>query len=73
MHGWKGKSGANIFTDKDFFDTLRGDPVEKFIRVVVIKELEGAQYGLQIEMRDCLAFLYKFEEKKELEKLVEFF
>jgi chalcone isomerase len=48
--------------------------MEKFIRVVVTKELEGAQYGLQIEMRDCLASLYNFEEeKKALEKLVESF
>jgi len=77
LQGWKGKSGAEIMADDDFFDTLCGAPVDKFIRVVVIKELKGAQYGLQLEnaVRDRLAAIDKFEEEEEeaLEKLVEFF
>ena len=52
-------------------------PVEKAIRVVVIKEIKGAQYGLQLEnaVRDRLAADDKYEEEEEaqLEKVVEFF
>lgn len=77
LQGWKGKSGAEILADDEFFETLCGAPVEKFIRVVAIKELKGAQYGLQLEnaVRDRLAAIDKFEEEEEeaLEKLVEFF
>lgn len=75
LQGWKGKSGAEILADDDFFDTLCGAPVEKFIGVVIIKELKGAQYGLNIEMKDRLAAIDEFEEdeKEGLEKLVEFF
>jgi len=52
-------------------------PVEKFIRLVVIKEIKGAQYGVQIEsaVRDRLAAEDKYEEEEEeaLEKVIEFF
>lgn len=47
------------------------------MRIVVIKELKGAQYGVQIEsaLRDRLAADDKYEEEEEeaLEKIVEFF
>lgn len=52
-------------------------PVEKFLRVVVIKEIKGSQYGVQLEsaVRDRLAADDKYEEEEEeaLEKIVEFF
>lgn len=52
-------------------------PVEKFLRVVVIKEIKGSQYGVQLEsaVRDRLAADDKYEEEEEaaLEKVVEFF
>ncbi|XP_021904135.1 probable chalcone--flavonone isomerase 3 isoform X2 [Carica papaya] len=52
-------------------------PVEKFIRVVVIKEIKGSQYGVQLEsfVRDSLAAVDKYEEEEEeaLEKVVDFF
>ncbi|MCI11493.1 chalcone-flavonone isomerase-like, partial [Trifolium medium] len=52
-------------------------PVEKVIRLVVIKEIKGAQYGLQVEtaVRDRLAADDKYEDEEEeaLEKVVEFF
>lgn len=51
--------------------------MEKFFRVVVIKEIKGSQYGVQLEsaIRDRLAAIDKYEEKEEeaLEKLTEFF
>lgn len=51
--------------------------MEKAIRIVVIKEIKGAQYGLQVEtaVRDRLAADDKYEEEEEegLEKVVEFF
>lgn len=52
-------------------------PVEKVIRVVVIKEIKGSQYGVQLEsaVRDRLAADDKYEDEEEaqLEKIVEFF
>lgn len=52
-------------------------PVEKSIRLVIIKEIKGAQYGVQIEtaVRDRLAAEDKYEEEEEeaLEKVIEFF
>jgi hypothetical protein len=47
------------------------------LRVVVIKEIKGSQYGVQLEsvVRDRLADADKYEEEEEeaLEKIVEFF
>ena len=52
-------------------------PSDKFFRIVVIKEIKGSQYGLQVEtaVRDRLAAEDKYEEEEEtaLEKVVEFF
>jgi chalcone isomerase len=51
-------------------------PVEKFLRIVVIKEIKGSQYGVQLEsaVRDRLAADDKYEDEEEaaLEKVVEF-
>lgn len=51
--------------------------MEKLVRIVVIKEIKGAQYGVQIEsaLRDRLAADDKYEEEEEeaLEKIVDFF
>lgn len=51
--------------------------MEKFLRIVVIKEIKGSQYGVQLEssVRDRLAADDKYEDEEEaaLEKVVEFF
>lgn len=77
LQQWKGKPGSTLVEDDDFFDALVSAPVEKFLRVVVIKEIKGSQYGVQLEsaVRDRLAEVDKYEEEEEsaLEKIVEFF
>ncbi|KAI4339137.1 hypothetical protein MLD38_024108 [Melastoma candidum] len=77
LHQWKGKSGTALAGDDDFFEALISAPVEKFLRIVVIKEIKGSQYGVQLEsaVRDRLAAEDKYEEEEEveLEKVVEFF
>lgn len=42
-------------------------PVEKLLRVVVIKEIKGSQYGVQPEsaVRDRLAADDKYEDEEE--------
>ncbi|KAK7282437.1 hypothetical protein RIF29_11204 [Crotalaria pallida] len=76
LQQWKGKSAEELEKSDDFFDALISAPVEKVIRLVVIKEIKGAQYGVQIEsaVRDRLAADDKYEEEEEeaLEKIVEF-
>ncbi|XP_058075349.1 chalcone isomerase-like protein 2 [Magnolia sinica] len=77
LQQWKGKTGSELAEDDLFFEALVAAPVEKFIRVVVIKEIKGSQYGVQLEsaVRDRLAAVDKYEEEEEeaLEKIVEFF
>ncbi|XP_057869559.1 chalcone isomerase-like protein 2 [Cryptomeria japonica] len=77
LQAWKGKTAAEILADDSFFDALLQAPVEKFIRVVVIKEIKGSQYGLQLEnaVRDRLVAIDKYEDEEEeaLAKVVEFF
>lgn len=74
---WKGKKGSDLVEDDLFFDALVSAPVEKYFRVVVIKEIKGSQYGVQLEsaVRDRLAAADKYEEEEEeaLEKVTEFF
>ena len=52
-------------------------PVEKLVRLVVIKEINGSQYRARLEssVRDRLAAKDKYEEEEEkaLEKVVAFF
>ena len=77
LQQWKGKPGAKLAEDDDFFEAIISAPVEKFLRVVVIKEIKGSQYGVQLEsaVRDRLAADDKYEEEEEeaLEKVAEFF
>ncbi|KAL2248981.1 UNVERIFIED_CONTAM: putative chalcone--flavonone isomerase 3 [Sesamum indicum] len=77
LHKWKGKSAAELTQDHHFFQTIISAPVDKLVRVVVIKEIKGSQFGVQIEsaVRDRLAEIDKYEEEEEeaLEQLVEFF
>ncbi|KAF8397115.1 hypothetical protein HHK36_016022 [Tetracentron sinense] len=77
LQQWKGKTGKELAEDDDFFEAVISAPVEKFLRVVVIKEIKGSQYGVQLEsaVRDRLAADDKYEEEEEetLEKVVEFF
>ncbi|XP_009627241.1 chalcone isomerase-like protein 2 [Nicotiana tabacum] len=77
LQQWKGKTGAELTENDDFFEAIVNAPVDKFLRVVVIKEIKGSQYGVQLEsaVRDRLAEVDKYEEEEEeaLEKIVEFF
>nr|ACM62743.1 chalcone isomerase [Garcinia mangostana] len=77
LQKWKGKPGNELAENDEFFDALIAAPVEKFLRVVIIKEIKGSQYGVQLEssVRDRLAEEDKYEEEEEeaLEKIVEFF
>ncbi|KAF6143056.1 hypothetical protein GIB67_041124 [Kingdonia uniflora] len=77
LQQWKGKPATELAEDDSFFDALISAPVEKFLRIVVIKEIKGSQYGVQLEsaVRDRLAADDKYEEEEEeaLEKIVEFF
>ncbi|URD81355.1 Chalcone-flavanone isomerase family protein [Musa troglodytarum] len=74
---WKGKKGSELAEDDAFFDAVVSAPVEKYFRIVVIKEIKGSQYGVQLEsaVRDRLAAVDKYEEEEEeaLEKVTEFF
>ncbi|KAG5224453.1 chalcone--flavonone isomerase [Salix suchowensis] len=77
LQQWKGKPANELAENDDFFEALIAAPVEKFLRIVVIKEIKGSQYGVQLEsvVRDRLAEADKYEEEEEeaLEKIVEFF
>ncbi|XVF41207.1 hypothetical protein PTKIN_Ptkin01aG0261800 [Pterospermum kingtungense] len=77
LQQWKGKPANVLAEDDDFFEALINAPVEKLLRVVVIKEIKGSQYGVQLEsaVRDRLAAVDKYEDEEEeaLEKVVEFF
>ncbi|KAL4620696.1 hypothetical protein ACB092_06G174000 [Castanea dentata] len=77
LQQWKGKPGNVVAEDDDFFEALISAPVEKYLRIVVIKEIKGSQYGVQLEssVRDRLAADDKYEDEEEaaLEKVVEFF
>ncbi|GAA0170263.1 isomerase [Lithospermum erythrorhizon] len=77
LQQFKGKSAAELAGNDDFFDSIVSAPVNKLFRVVVIKEIKGSQYGVQLEsaVRDRLAEIDKYEEEEEeaLEKITEFF
>lgn len=77
LQNWKGKTGDELAGDDHFFDTLITAPVEKFVRIVVIKEIKGSQYGVQLEsaVRERLAEMDKYEEEEEdtLQQVVHFF
>ncbi|XP_050208962.1 chalcone isomerase-like protein 2 isoform X2 [Mercurialis annua] len=77
LQQWKGQSGNQLAQDDAFFDALIAAPVEKLVRVVVIKEIKGSQYGVQLEsaVRDRLAEVDKYEDEEEeaLEGVIQFF
>ncbi|XP_068668661.1 chalcone isomerase-like protein 2 isoform X2 [Aristolochia californica] len=77
LQQWKGKTGSELGDDDSFFEALVAAPMEKFVRVVIIKEIKGSQFGVQLEtaVRDRLAAIDKYEEEEEetLEKIIKFF
>ncbi|RZC63001.1 hypothetical protein C5167_024780 [Papaver somniferum] len=77
LQQWKGKTGAELSQDDEFFAAVVSASVEKYVRVVVIKEIKGSQYMLQLEswVRDELAAADKYEDEEEesLDKVIEFF
>nr|CAD1817470.1 unnamed protein product [Ananas comosus var. bracteatus] len=77
LGNWKGKKGTLLAEDDSFFEALVSAPMEKYFKVVVIKEIKGSQYGVQLEssVRDRLVAVDRYEEEEEeaLEKIAEFF
>ncbi|KAK8950632.1 putative chalcone--flavonone isomerase 3 [Platanthera guangdongensis] len=79
LENWKGKRGTELEEDDLFFDALVSGSItcNKIFRIVVIKEIKGSQFGVQLEsaVRDRLAEADKYEEEEEeeLEKITEFF
>ncbi|KAL6526887.1 Chalcone isomerase-like protein 2 [Orobanche gracilis] len=77
LNKWKGRSADDLAQDNDFFEAIISAQVDKLVRVVVIKEIKGSQFGVQIEsvVRDRLAEVDKYEEDEEeaLEQVVNFF
>ncbi|CAM0950459.1 unnamed protein product [Alopecurus aequalis] len=75
LQSWKGKE--QLVDDDAFFNALVSAPVEKVLRVVVIKEIKGSQYGVQLEssVRDRLVAVEKYDDDEEeaLEKVAGFF
>nr|BAO32071.1 chalcone isomerase Type4 [Antirrhinum majus] len=73
---WKGKPATELAEDDDLFDAIISAPVDKIVRVVVIKEIKGSQYGVQLEsaVRDRLADEDKYEDEEEeaLEQIIDF-
>uniref|UniRef100_A0ACD5YHV7 Uncharacterized protein n=1 Tax=Avena sativa TaxID=4498 RepID=A0ACD5YHV7_AVESA len=76
LQGWKGKNNQ-LVEDDAFFNALVAAPVEKFLRLVVIKEIKGSQYGVQLEssVRDRLVAVDRYDDDEEeaLEKVADFF
>ncbi|KAL6905750.1 hypothetical protein ACP4OV_003351 [Aristida adscensionis] len=74
---WRGKAAGELAADEAFFDAVVSAPVAKLVRVVVIKEIKGSQYGVQLEssVRDRLvaADAYDDEEEEALDALAAFF
>ncbi|XP_026384029.1 probable chalcone--flavonone isomerase 3 [Papaver somniferum] len=69
----KSKTGAELSQDDEFLAVVVSAPVEKYVRIVVIKEIKGSQYMLQLErwMRDDLAAADKYKDEESLEKVIE--
>jgi len=78
LQKWKGHPASDLIEDDSgFHKDLIQAPVEKLVRISIIKGIKGLPYGgaLQSSLRDRLVNDDKFEEEEEeaLEKLVEFF
>ncbi|XP_062181846.1 chalcone isomerase-like protein 2 isoform X2 [Phragmites australis] len=77
LEKWNGSKAEELVEDDAFFQALVSAPVEKLFKVVVIKEIKGSQYGVQLEssVRDRLVAADKYEDDEEeaLEKVTEFF
>nr|5WL8_A Chain A, Engineered Chalcone Isomerase epR4 [synthetic construct]5WL8_B Chain B, Engineered Chalcone Isomerase epR4 [synthetic construct]5WL8_C Chain C, Engineered Chalcone Isomerase epR4 [synthetic construct]5WL8_D Chain D, Engineered Chalcone Isomerase epR4 [synthetic construct] len=77
LQKWKGKSASELVEDDGFFKDLVQAPVEKLVKITIIKGFKGSQYGgaLEESIRDRLAALDKYSEAEEesLEELREFF
>nr|5WKS_A Chain A, Engineered Chalcone Isomerase ancR1 [unidentified]5WKS_B Chain B, Engineered Chalcone Isomerase ancR1 [unidentified] len=77
LQKWKGKSASELVEDDGFFKDLVQAPVEKLVKITIIKGIKGSQYGGAVEesIRDRLAALDKYSEAEEeaLEEFREFF
>ncbi|KAK9124734.1 hypothetical protein Sjap_014336 [Stephania japonica] len=77
LQQWKGKGESELAENDGFFEALVSVPTDVVIRVVVIKEIKGSQFGVQLEsaVRDRLAAVDQYEEEEEeaLEKVIQFF
>nr|8DLD_A Chain A, Chalcone-flavonone isomerase family protein [Physcomitrium patens] len=78
LQKWKGTPSSNLVEDDSgFHKELIQAPVEKAVRISIIKGIKGLPYGsaLQSSLRDRLVNndLFEEEEEEALEKLAEFF
>ncbi|KAL5204654.1 hypothetical protein ABZP36_009525 [Zizania latifolia] len=77
LENWKSRTAEELVKDDGFFQGLVSAPVEKLLRIVVIKEIKGSQYGVQLEssVRDRLVSVDKYDDEEEeaLENVTEFF
>jgi len=78
LQNWKGKPATELVEDDSgFHKELIQTPVEKLVRISIIKGVKGTPYGgsLQSSLRDRLVNDDKYEEAEEeaLDKLVDFF
>jgi hypothetical protein len=77
LQSWKGKTAGELLGHDAFFQALVSAPVEKLFRAMVIKEIKGSQYGVQLEssVRDRLVAADKYDDAEEeaLEKVAGFF
>lgn len=71
LQQWKDKSGNELSLNKNFWDALISAPVEKYVRIVVFKEITGSEYARELRSAVLygLAAADKQYDKYELEEL----
>ncbi|KMZ71996.1 Chalcone isomerase [Zostera marina] len=71
---WRGKTKKELSGYELFYEAIVACSLEKALKVVVIKEIEGSQYGVQLQnsVRGRLVEVDWYEEE-ELDKLTDFF
>ncbi|KAL7594989.1 hypothetical protein Lser_V15G28812 [Lactuca serriola] len=77
LQQWKGKSGMELAEDNAIFDRVISAPVDKYLRIVVTKEIKGIQYGVELvrAVKDKVVAEHKYgdEEDMALVEIMEFF
>ncbi|EPS69369.1 hypothetical protein M569_05397 [Genlisea aurea] len=77
LQRWKGRAAGDLAQDDEFFSDVVSAGVEKVVKVVVIKEIKGSQFGVQLEstVRDRLAQEDNYNDDEEacVEAILQFF